>query len=164
MDQYFKKPLFWDLAISAGFALLAYVLIRRQFLIIPLQSELVDFNTTLLGAAFSSAGFILTILTILITFKTSHPKRRTDAQDTSVFDLFFSTGFYHRTVFLLRNCIWELFAVCVALVFTRLCWTMFLSSFIYLMNLASTLLILLSLVRCLIILSKIMVLQKDSDS
>lgn len=163
MDHYFKKPVLWDLVISACVAGLVYFVIQRQLLALPLQSELVDFNANLLGAAFSSAGFILTILTILITFKTSHPKAGADTQNSSVFDLFFSTGLYQRTVSLLRNCIWELFVVCAVIAFIRLGSSMFLPVFIYLMNLACTLLVLLSLVRCLIILSKVMALQKDSD-
>lgn len=163
MDQYFRRPLLWDLVVSGFFVGLAYVMIQRQMLAVPLLQELVDFNTNLLGAAFSSSGFILTILTILITFKTSHPKVKGDTQDAPVFDLFFSTGLYHRTVSLLRNCIWELFAVCAITALTRLGAGMVLPVCIYLMNFASTLLILLSLIRCLIILSKVMALQKDSD-
>jgi hypothetical protein len=164
MDQYFKRPLLWDLMITGVLIGLAFVMIKRQLIVVPSQTELLNFNTNLFGAAFSSAGFILTILTILITFKNSHPKAKGGTQDAPVFELFFSTGLYHRTVSLLRNCIWELFAVCAITALTRLGVCVFLPVNIYMVNLASTLLILLSLVRCLIILSKVMALQKDSDS
>ena len=58
----------------------------------------------LANTGFTSAGFILTILTVIITFKSaSRISKQNYQEDNTVFELFFASDLYFETVKILKT-------------------------------------------------------------
>ena len=105
VNFYFRKPLFWDFVISLSFALLVHKLTRKKVIEVPDHDFILSSVSDIANISFSSTGFILTILTVLITFKASSRRKDKIGSYDSALDFFFQTPLYAQTTCHLKNCI-----------------------------------------------------------
>lgn len=161
LDKYFKQPLFWDYLISLILTSMFIVLNTFDLIELPKIDRSLSITSDLSNVGLTSAGFILTLLTVLITFKSSSKISKESYNDSdSLFELFFTSNLYAMTVKILKNCIKSLifisvfgFCLKIGLPQVKLQYTFF-------YNIFGLAIIALTLWRCLLILTKILKMQE----
>lgn len=160
LDLYFKKPLFWDYLIGLIALTISYILVHYYIWVIPEESN-ASVSSDLANISLTSSGFILTLLTILITFKSgSNITKENYKKAESVFDLFFASALYFETVKHLKNCIKSLIIISIVGFSLKLGLIREFSHLMFFYNIFGLIIIVLTLWRCLLILSKILEMQK----
>lgn len=159
LDFYFKRPLFWDYLIAICVLVVLILYYHNDKISLPEIQDSYSLTGDLNNIALTLAGFILTILTVLITFKDNSANREAK-EDDPVFNKFFSTGFYFETVRHLKNCIKSIIIIAAFGFFFKLFLQHDYRKFLYFFNVAGILITILTIFRCLLILSKVLELQK----
>jgi hypothetical protein len=163
IDKYFKRPVFWDYLLSLSLSIMICILVKRYGFQIPKDEIILSIVSDLSTVALTLSGFILTLLTVLISFKsTSKSKNDILLETDSLFDIFFSTNLYFETVKLLKNAIISLTLIAVTGYSLKLILDTKNYFMLFAFNILSLFVILLTLLRCLTILSKIIKIQKDN--
>lgn len=162
LDLYFKRPLVWDYSISIILIVIFYSLNFKGYVSIPNENYLVGIISDLSNISLTSAGFILTLLTVLITFKSSNNFKNQSLEDfENTFDLFFASNLYFETVRHLKNCIKSLIFVALLGYVFKLIMFKIQEIALFLYCILGLIILILSLWRCLLILSRILNMQKN---
>ena len=157
LDYYFRRPVFWDYLISIVVSGSLLYCFTQLNIIIPKGSDSYSSTGDISNIAFTMAGFILTILTVLITFKDS-----TGENINNAFARFFNSGYYHQTVEYLKNCIKSIIIVAIVGFFLKIFIPEDYRNYLFFFNVFALLVTFLSIWRCILILSKILVLQNPT--
>ena len=164
IDRYFKHPLLYDYLAGSILCGILYLLYKKDYLCLPDYSNSLSTTTDLSTIALTLAGFILTLLTVLITFKTgAKMPNNTKNEDIPLFDLFFSSKLYFQTTTLLKDCIKSLIFVAVIGFSLKILLNTELMKFLFFSNVLGLIIIVSTLWRSLLILTKIIDLQKDNS-
>ncbi len=162
LDKYFRNPVAWDCFISAFAACIGLTGIMRFHLRFSNDEILLAVGSDLATVSLTLAGFILTLMTVLISFKsTAKPKHELNLETDTLFNIFFSTDLYFQTVRHLRNAIISLTLLAIVGYSFKLLlppnqyWVLFI------FHIFSLGIIMLTLFRCLLILSRIVKIQKE---
>jgi len=99
LDKYYKMPLLYDLIINIVVIVAIVYLTRLGKLNLHFDSD--SKEIALLGITIS--GFILTMLTILITLKSSHISSNKKKKQTNSFKIFLASDLYSKAVLILKN-------------------------------------------------------------
>jgi hypothetical protein len=159
LDRYMDRPILWDGIIATGLAAAAGYLIWTDRLSAPDIDSAGGLVSDMSNAGFTASGFILTVLTILVTFKGLSPVTP-KVESASVFELFFHTDLYHRSVTIIKNCVYAVLFISGAGYFVRLILPIQVLPAVLAFVFGTTV-ILLSLWRCTLVLSKILRLQRE---
>lgn len=162
IDLYYKRPLLYDYGLAFLLSTVLYWLFNRQLIILPANDVSVSMATDIATIALTLAGFILTLLTVLITFKTAAKIPNGSNQDElPLFDLFFSTRYYYDTVNLLKGAIKSLVFVSILGFSLKLILRGNDIAYLFFGNVIGLVIIVTTLLRSLLILTKIVNLQKE---
>ena len=71
LDKYFKNPIFWDYLIAFLIVSIIFYLNYLNFFCLPKSERSLSMTSDLSNIGLTCTGFILTLLTVLITFKSS---------------------------------------------------------------------------------------------
>lgn len=163
LDKYFKRPLFWDYFLSIIILAIIIIFYKRGIIVIPKADHVLSIASDLSTIALTLAGFILTLLTVLITFKSTTKIDETNPQEkNTLFELFFGSPFYFETVKHLKNCIKSLVFIAVFGFTIKLFVREDSCKFIFFYNVMGLIIIVLTLLRSLLILEKIIEIQKSN--
>lgn len=161
LDFYFRKPVFWDYFIAtATMSLLCYAFLKEK-LILPNSEDSYMLTGDLTNIAVTMAGFILTILTVLITFKDNSKITDTNKERT-IFNKFFITGYYAETLKHLKNCLKSIVVVAAIGFFIRLFLSAQYKDYFFFYNAFGLIITILTVWRCMLILTRILLLQNES--
>ncbi len=164
LDKYFKKPLFWDYLLVVLVVSTLFTLYLFDKISLPENEFVVTISSDVSNIGFTSSGFILTLLTVLITFKgSSRITKKTSNTDSSVFQMFFASDLYFDTVGHLKNCIKSLLAISILGYALKLGLPKSYLYVLYFCNIAGLIIIVATLWRCLLILSKIIKIQEENN-
>lgn len=164
LDHYFKRPLLYDVLIGASATSVSVYLNFKHWMLIPKEDTYISVVSDMSNVSLTSAGFILTLLTLLITFKSSSTLGKNDSlSGKSIFDVFIASGLYLTTVQVLKNCIKALIITALAGYILKLCLSKEWRYLIFYFNFFAITMLVLSLWRCLLILSKIIGMQEDTE-
>ena len=106
MMRYFEKPILWDYCLLVLINIILCFLVNCGILIIPEDEYSLSMTSDIANIGFTSAGFVLTFLTLLITFKSSSTiSNETDYETDTLFNLFLTTGLYDETIKHLKNAV-----------------------------------------------------------
>jgi len=164
LDKYFERPVFWDYSVVFLTNVSLCLGVWKGFILVSDAKQISDLSTDLATVSLTSTGFILTLLSVLITFKFSTKKSDSEINERkeATFHLFFRSTLYYKTVSLFKNCIKSLlFISVVGYLFKLIFYSNPLYIFIY--NISALIVIVLTLWRCLLVLSMILEFQKNSD-
>lgn len=164
LDKYFKRPFTFDFFICLVIILSIFCV--EKFTSIQIKTPKVDSLLTLsseLGnIGFTTSGFVLTLMTVLISIKgsISIPFDKLDKKGT-VFQKFFFTEFYYESIKHLKIGVIELVSISVFCYLVK----MFLGTFdlkfmIFIFNFCALLIISMVIFRTVFILSKIVSFEK----
>jgi hypothetical protein len=163
IDKYFIRPVLWDYFFAIFISIIVTVLCKRSILTIPSEEHLYSIVSDLCTIALTMTGFILTLLTVLISFKsTLKIKQQDNLESNNLYELFFSTNLYFETVRHLKNAIKSLTVIAVVGYIFKLSLNCENYPVLYIYNVFGIVIIFLTLWRCLIILSKIIKLQQEN--
>jgi hypothetical protein len=165
VDLYFRRPVLIDFIVSIAIVLSTYFLFSNTGLHLPSHDVLFSLTGDLSTVALTFSGFILTLLTILITFKTSAQIPTDETQHiVPLFDIFFATPLYFKTITILKNAIKSL--ICIAMVGYSLKLVLHENAIDYLFyfDIGSIIVITLTLWRNLTVLGLIMKLQQNRNN
>jgi hypothetical protein len=161
LDRYFKYPIITDATLGLTLNLVLWYLFKGGKITLPEKSINISISTDVSTIALTLAGFVLTLLTVLITFKSAAKiPNEYNAFDTSVFDRFFSSSYYGRTIELLKGSIVMLICVSVLGFVLKLTLRDNCINYIFFSNCFGLLIIVTTLWRCLVILTNIVKLQQ----
>ena len=161
LDKYFRYPIFIDVTLGLVLNLVLWFLFREDKITLPEKTINTSVSTDISTIALTLAGFVLTLLTVLITFKAAAKvPNEYNASDTTVFDRFFASDYYGRTIELLKGSIAMLIFVSVIGFVLKLALRDNDINYIFFSNCFGLLIIVTTLCRCLIILTNIVKLQQ----
>ncbi|SFN06194.1 hypothetical protein SAMN05421594_0734 [Chryseobacterium oleae] len=163
LDKYFTRPVFWDFCISIIVTLFVFYAIGNNWIKLPKVADTYSLTGDLTNIALTLAGFILTILTVLITFKDNSASRSGNIEE-SAFGRFFASDFYYETVKHLKNCIKEIITIASIGFFIKLFVPENYRPYFFYYNAFGVMITIFTVWRCLIILSKILVLQRNNNT
>ncbi|TCN61068.1 hypothetical protein D0809_04090 [Flavobacterium circumlabens] len=164
LDRYFKRPLIWDFFMALLLSVIGFILVYKNIIFRPQADDSIAIITDITNISLTMSGFILTLLTVLITFKGSSKITKVEVDSKEpLFDLFFVTGLYHETVRHLKNCIKSLIIVAIIGFTIKIFSPESLKTNIFYFNIFGFTVIMLTITRCLLILGKVMDLQKEND-
>jgi hypothetical protein len=104
-DKYFKYPLLSDLMLGMTLIGLLELAIQRQLVCYPTNPVLLQVSTDISTVSLTLAGFILTFLTVLITFKMGSTSVANEGSMPRLIDIFFNSSLYFKSITLLQGCI-----------------------------------------------------------
>ena len=121
IDKYFRYTILIDILLCVIVIGLCHVLFSLDILTKPEEDSLLSITSDISNVAFTSAGFVLTFLTLLVSFKISIKPikriKRTTLEDTykkaPLFDLFLNSELYKETIKHLKVGIKELIIIAV---------------------------------------------------
>lgn len=161
LDKYFKRPVFWDYFLVTILEIVLITLYAKGSLFLPTNELVYSMVSDFSNISLTSAGFILTLFTVLITFKSGSKITKANyTEDNTVFELFFASDLYHETIRHLKNCVKSLIVVSIVGYTLKLSIYISYVKYIHFFNVGSVVIIALSLWRCLLILTKIVKIQK----
>lgn len=163
INRYFKRPLLYDYLVGGGICLLLLGLYHFHYINLPESTSSISTITDLSTISLTLAGFVLTLLTVLITFKTG--AKLPNGQDNEaipLFDLFFSTHLYFQTTDLLKGCIKSLIFIAVLGFSLKLLLPERFTVYVFFSNVLGLVIITTTLFRSLMILTRIINLQKGN--
>lgn len=162
LDIYFRSPILNDFIISFVAILSAQCLVRTCIVNIPPTDRLYSTVSDVCTVSLTMAGFILTLLTVLISFKsTSKIDPESIKSNDKVFDIFFVSSLYFQTVKILKNAI-------IALTLIALCGYLLKIFFnspempvLFFYCIFSVTVVILTILRSVMILSMVIKMQND---
>ena len=162
MNTYFKSPILWDYFLITIINILLCVLVNQNILLIPNDDYNLSMTSDISNIGFTSAGFVLTFLTLLITFKSSTTTNKETGDETdTLFNLFLATGLYDETIKHLKNAVKSLIFMAIIGYSFKLLLNPTHQYLTYYFNISGVFLTAITLWRCLIILTKILKMQKE---
>ncbi|MDB5135128.1 MAG: hypothetical protein JWP37_1731 [Mucilaginibacter sp.] len=161
LDWYFKKALIIDYTLSILISSVVYCCYIHYKFSLPKVGVLLSITGDLSTISLTFAGFILTLLTILVTFKTGAQIPTDENQHlVPLFDIFFSTPLYFKTITLLKNAIKSLIVIAMIGYVSKLILRDQNLFFLFFYDIIAVCIITLTLWRNLTILGLILSLQK----
>ncbi len=148
IDFYFRKPILIDFCLSI---LVGIGMCKLKILAVHSfeEEKVKDLSSDICGVCLTAAGFILTILTLIVTFKNS---------DYATKSKFYDSPYYFQTTKHLKNGVKVLIGISF-LGYVLLNFYFDNSQYLKYFNTLSIVLVFLTLWRCLLILSKIIRMQ-----
>lgn len=159
LDIYFRRPILWDYLIAIVTIIVLIMLFLNGHVNLPEVQDSYSLTGDLTNIALTLVGFILTILTVLITFKDTTDTRELN-EDVPIFNKFFSTSYYFETVKHLKNCIKSISIIAAFGFFFKLFLSNEFRVYLFYFNVFGLIIIMATVYRCLLILGKILELQK----
>lgn len=104
-DKYFKFPLLSDLIVGVILNGLLLFSIYHKLIVYPTTLVLLQVSTDISTVSLTLAGFILTFLTVLITYKMGSASASHERSIPKLIDIFFNSPLYFKSVTLLQGCI-----------------------------------------------------------
>jgi hypothetical protein len=161
LDIYFKRPVLWDYLIANLACCLFYGLYRTDIISLVAKERSISMTTDIANVGLTSAGFILTLLTVLITFKSaSKITKENYTEEDPLFDLFFTSDLYFQTIGILKNCIKSLIFISIMGFGLKTLLSSTLTQYTFFFNIIGLCIIGLTLWRCLLVLTKVLKMQK----
>lgn len=121
IDSYFRYSILIDICSAIVAAAVCYSLVCYGLVVTPDKDLLLSTTSDISNVAFTSAGFVLTFLTLLVSFKISakpfKKKKKEDVEGAynrhTLFDLFLNSPLYTETIRHLKNGVKELIIVAI---------------------------------------------------
>lgn len=171
LDKYFNYPLTTDLIASFTASFICFLLIKYCVISLPSTELLMSTTSDTANVGFTSAGFVLTFLTLLVSFKSSINPFKKEVGKTleesydniSLFNLFLDSELYNETIRHLKNGVKELILVAIIGYLIKLTIQTEYIHFLFYFSISGIVLIALVLWRSLLVLSGVINTQNTKN-
>jgi hypothetical protein len=162
LDKYFHRPIFWDYTVASIIAAIVELLLTVDQIEIPKEESVFSISSDISNISFTSAGFIITLVTVLVTFKSNtNITKKNYSSSNTLFEMFYASDLYFETIRQFIKCIKSLILVSISCYFIKLFVSSNKTEILFLFCSAGIFVVTITLWRCLLILSKILKLQKQ---
>lgn len=164
LDYYFRNTLLYDILIGIIVCITYYTIYSKEEILTPPSDEdIKDIASETITIILTITGFVLTFLTIIITFKENVKKEQVfDCNSPDIQNIFYNSKLYPETVKHIKNTVKSLIISCVIIYMTRL----FLyqnHEIIYFSTLYGISILIVSIVKSLFIINKVIDFQSMKD-
>lgn len=165
LNFYFRFPVVVDYIVGVLVAFVVWFLLSHDYLSAPKADRLFATVSDMSTISLTMAGFILTLTTVLISFKSTNKTDRNNVLETDrVFDLFFVSKLYFDTVQILNNSIKSLSVIALTGYAIKLTISELFLSPLFLYCVLGIVVITLTVIRCVIILTTIVKMQEEKQA
>ncbi|WP_333863613.1 hypothetical protein [Sphingobacterium sp.] len=165
LDKYFRSPVKYDYIVTILILLFFKKYILNSYICLPNKDEIFDLASEIVTILLTLAGFILTFLTVLITFKLDAGKYKSKPEEEmSILEKFSHSGLYYQTTEIFKNSIKSIITISIIIYLLRIFSSKISISEIFIAAIAGVIILVLTLIRNLVILDKILDLQKEDIS
>ena len=162
VDKYFKRPIFWDYFLTTIVVGIVMLLKFKAVIKLPKEEDVYSIISDLSTVSLTMVGFILTLVTVLISFKSSSKvKKELVNEKTAVFDAFFASQLYFETIRHLKNGIKSLTLIALSGYFLKLMIGQMHYQYLFFFCFVGIIIILMTVGRSLLILSSIIKIQQS---
>ena len=162
IESYFKRPILYDYIVA--FIIIAIILTIDYTNVIINNSIIIksyDFSSDIGAIGLTISGFILTLVTILITLKSGQIISDEELKnDSSLFKIFLASNLYFKSLRILKNGVLSLIAICFLIYVLKLILTRSYYIILFYTNLVALLIIITTFLRCFYVWNLIMKMQK----
>jgi hypothetical protein len=152
LNIYFRFPVLIDYLIGLTLVGVIHYYVKSCILTVPKEETVLDYGSETTTVLLTLAGFILTFLTLLITFKTGKPDR---TKPPTLMEKFCNSSLYSDTTRLLKNGVQSLIFVTLIIYILRFV-NIFGIAVLYYWIILSIIVLLLTILRSLFILDNIL--------
>lgn len=152
LDIYFRFPVLLDYIIGLSLICVVHYYVKKSILTVPKEETILDYGSETTTVLLTLAGFILTFLTVLITFKTGKIEGN---KPVTLMEKFCDSSLYSDTTRLLKNGVQSLIFVTLIIYVLRFV-NIFGIVVLYYWIIVSIIVLLLTILRSLFILDNIL--------
>ncbi len=116
LDFYFRFPILMDYLVGFSLLCLVHYCVKNCILEIPKEESILNYASETTTILLTLAGFILTFLTVLITFKTGKVE---ESENITLMEKFCNSSLYKDTTTLLKNGIKSLIFITLVIYILR---------------------------------------------
>jgi hypothetical protein len=161
-DLYYDRPILYDYLIAFILLLVLFLLEKYNFFQLPCSSKSSDFASDLGAIGLTVSGFILTLITILLTLKSGQLLSEDKLTNkSSPFKIFLSSKMYNRSVDILKHGVLSLVLISILLYILKLTLPTDYLLYIFYINILGLVIILTTFLRCFYIIGLIMRMQQS---
>lgn len=162
LEKYYKRSILYDYCFSLLVVLALYLLIDNNILIKqPDLCKSFDFSSDIGTVGLTVSGFILTLLTILMTLKSGQLVNEEElSQKSSPFKIFLASQLYMRSIEILRNGVLSLVTICFLIFFLKMLFQDQIKEDLFYINVIGLFIIITTFLRCFYVLNLILRMQK----
>lgn len=163
IDNYLNRAVLIDYILGIILATVFCFFSCKEILQMPSYVKISAILSDISTVGLTITGFVLTLLTLLISFKSNTPLRNRDEinQDIRLFDAFFNSNAYVKTVRLLKNAVKSLIVISVLGYVFRLTLSETNSIILYSFLIFSIVIVSMTIWRCILILNLIIKVQTE---
>lgn len=160
LDHYFRRPLLYDYVISSLVLGTLFFLYQKRIILIPKAAASAEFSSDIATLGLTISGFILTLITILISFKSnqlSNEEKLTN--NSSPFKIFLASIHYKTSIGILKNGVISLIVVSFTIYLALISLQAEQLICLFFFNILGLLIILATFFRCFYILDLVLKMQ-----
>lgn len=161
LDYYYKRPVLIDYFLGLIIAFAVFLVCRKYGIDINLGKSDNSISTEIANSSLTFSGFVITFLTLLITFKNGSSSQNVDGAlpNKTIFDSFLSSPLYFSSTTILKNCVKSLIGLAIIGYVLLLSVPESIKSLLFYYSILGLVIILLTIWRCIYVLSKIIDFQ-----
>lgn len=160
IDRYFKKPILYDYLFSMLIIIVLIALNHYEIIEFPSGKLSVEFSSDIGAVGLTISGFVLTLITILLTLKSGQLLSNEElTEKSSPFKIFLASKMYSKSIRVLKKGVFSLVFISMLLYILRLGLNLIIQEYIFFINLIGLVIILSTFLRCFYVLSLILKMQ-----
>jgi hypothetical protein len=159
-DLYYNRPILYDYLLACILLFVLFLMEKYNFFRLPCTSKSSDFASDLGAIGLTVSGFILTLITILLTLKSGQllsDEKLTN--NSSPFKIFLASKMYNRSVDILKHGVLSLVLISILLYILKLTLPSDFLHYIFYINILGLVIILATFLRCFYVIGLIMKMQ-----
>jgi hypothetical protein len=159
-EAYYKRPVLYDYLLSVIIIVVFAVLDCTGTVKLPTATKSADFASDIGAIGLTVSGFILTLITILITLKSGQLiSNETLTNSSSPFKIFLASPLFGRAIAILKYGVLSLVLVSFALIILKLVLSDAVIEYIFYVDILGLVMILATFLRCFYVLGLITKMQ-----
>lgn len=160
IDRYFKRPVLYDYILSGLVVFLLIILESKGYFVLPSSEKTSLFSSDLGAIGFTVSGFILTLITILLTLRSGQIISQEKIDNvSSPFKIFLAGPLYNKSINILKLGVLSLVLISLLLYLLKLMIPSQLVHYLFYFNIVGLIIIFSTFVRCFHVLGLIMKMQ-----
>jgi membrane-associated HD superfamily phosphohydrolase len=161
LEKYYNRPILYDYVVSLLSIGVLYILKKQEIISIPSGKFNFDFASDIGAIGLTVSGFILTLITILISFKSAQLSEEEKLKNNSnPFKIFLASNLYKSSVKILQKGVVSLIVISFLIFLSKLILINQSPDFIFYLNITGLIIILSTFLRCYYVLGLILKMQK----
>lgn len=161
IEGYYKRPILYDYIISIIIIGLIIILEKYSRVSFSGVGNISEFASDIGGVGLTISGFILTLITILMTLKSGQIISEEELKNSSSpFKIFLDSQLYIRSIDILKNGVLSLIFACFVIYLYKLFAFGFFPKYLFYLNIVGLIIIITTFLRCFYVLNLIMRMQK----